>query len=67
MAISDALLHEGETARKRYLAFLSLGGSMDPLEELQHAGVDFTSPAPVEAALRKFEEVLDAAEKLIMK
>ena len=67
VAISDALLHEGEPARKRYLAFLSLGGSMDPLEELQHAGVDFTSPAPVEAALRKFEEVLDAAEKLIMK
>ena len=65
VAISDALLHEGEAARKRYLAFLSLGGSMDPLEELRHAGVDFTSPAPVEAALRKFEEVLDAAEKLI--
>lgn len=65
VAISDALLHEGEAARKRYLAFLSLGGSMDPLDELQHAGVDFTSPAPVEAALRKFEEVLDAAEKLI--
>ena len=65
VAISDALLHEGEAARKRYLAFLSLGGSMDPLEELRHAGVDFTSPAPVEAALRKFEKVLDAAEKLI--
>ena len=65
VAISDALLHEGELARKRYLEFLSLGGSMDPLEELKHAGVDFTSPAPVEAALRKFEEVLDAAEKLI--
>ena len=65
VAISDALLHEGDAARKRYLAFLSLGGSMDPLDELQHAGVDFTSPAPVEAALRKFEEVLDEAEKLI--
>ncbi len=64
VAISDALLKEGAPARKRYLEFLSLGGSMDPMEELQHAGVDFRTGAPVERALQKFSRVLDEAEKM---
>lgn len=63
VAISDALLQDGEAAQKRYLEFLSLGGSMDPLEELGHAGVDFHSGAPVERALQKFRRVLDEAEQ----
>ena len=64
VAISEALLREGAPARERYLSFLSLGGSMDPLDELMQAGVDFHSSAPVEAALRKFGRVLDEAENI---
>lgn len=70
VAISEAILREfresgrpGEAAEK-YLKFLSLGGSMDPLDELKTAGVDFSSPAPVDRALEKFGKVLDETEAL---
>lgn len=62
VALSEAILKEGEPARKRYLEFLSMGGSAWPLDELRHAGVDLTTPAPVNAALEKFGRLLDDAE-----
>ena len=62
-ALSEMIRTEGGPAVKRYLEFLSMGGSRYPLEELQHAGVDLTTPAPVAAALDKFEKILDDAEK----
>ena len=62
VALSEGILKEGESARKRYLEFLSMGGSAWPLEELRHAGVDLTTPAPVNAALEKFGRLLDDAE-----
>lgn len=62
VALSEGILKEGEPARKRYLEFLSMGGSAWPLEELRHAGVDLTTPAPVNAALEKFGRLLDDAE-----
>ena len=39
-----------------------MGGSAWPLDELRHAGVDLTTPAPVNAALEKFGRLLDDAE-----
>ncbi len=62
VALSEAILQEGEPARKRYLEFLSMGGSAWPLDELRHAGVDLTTPAPVNAALEKFGRLLEDAE-----
>ena len=62
VALSEGILKEGEPARKRYLEFLSMGGSAWPLDELRHAGVDLTTPAPVDAALEKFGRLLDDAE-----
>lgn len=62
VALSEGILKEGESARKRYLEFLSMGGSAWPLDELRHAGVDLTTPAPVNAALEKFGRLLDDAE-----
>lgn len=62
VALSEGILKEGEPARKRYLEFLSMGGSACPLDELRHAGVDLTTPAPVDAALEKFGRLLDDAE-----
>jgi oligoendopeptidase F len=35
------------------------------LDELKHAGVDFSTPEPVDRALDKFKEVLDEAEKCV--
>ena len=62
IALSEAILHEGESAAAPYLEFLSMGGSAYPLDELRHAGVDMTSAAPIDAALEKFERILDEAE-----
>ncbi|MBQ1681022.1 MULTISPECIES: oligoendopeptidase F [Agathobacter] len=62
VALSEAVLNDGEEAVKRYLEFLSMGGSAYPIDELKHAGVDFTSPEPVDRALEKFGRILDDAE-----
>ena len=62
VALSEAILNEGAPAVQRYKEFLSMGGSAYPLDELRHAGVDLSTPAPVDAALQKFERILDEAE-----
>ena len=64
VALSDAILKEGDKAVKPYLEFLSLGGSKDPLDSLRHAGVDMTTPAPIDRALEKFAAILDETEKV---
>ncbi len=64
VALSDAILCDGEKAVKPYLEFLSMGGSADPLDELKHAGVDMTTPEPIDRALAKFEKILDETEKV---
>lgn len=61
---TEAALADPDSAVRRYLRFLTLGGSMDPLDELKVAGVDLSTPAPVEAALGKFASVLAEAEAL---
>ena len=65
VALSEAILTEGAPAVKRYREFLSMGGSSYPLDELRHAGVDLATPAPVNAALDKFERILDDAEQTL--
>ncbi len=67
VALSEGILSEGAPAVKRYREFLSMGGSAYPLDELRHAGVDLTTPAPVDAALKKFEAILDDAEATLAK
>ncbi len=61
---TEAALADENSAVRRYLKFLTLGGSMDPLDELKVAGVDLSTPDPVNAALKKFDEVLKEAEAL---
>lgn len=63
--ISERILKDGESAVKPYLEFLSMGGSDYALEELKHAGVDLSTPAPIDEALTKFEKILDQAEAVV--
>lgn len=67
VALSEGILKEGAPAVQRYKEFLSMGGSAYPLDELRHAGVDLTTPAPIDAALTKFERILDDAEATLAK
>ncbi len=64
---TEAALADPDSAVRKYLRFLTLGGSMDPLDELKVAGVDLSTPAPVKAALEKFDSVLAEAEALAEK
>lgn len=65
VALSEGILREGAPAVQRYKEFLSMGGSAYPLDELRHAGVDLATPAPVNAALEKFERILAEAEQIV--
>jgi oligoendopeptidase F len=51
-------------AVESYLTFLKSGGSMYPLEGLRMAGVDMTSPEPVEAAFATLASMVDRLQKL---
>lgn len=64
-SLSKKILEEGEPAVKRYLAFLKAGSSDYPIEVLKKAGVDMTSPKPIEDALSLFENVLEEMEGLL--
>ena len=64
VAIADRILTLGESAVADYKKFLSGGSSTDPIGLLKIAGVDMSSPAPVNAALKLFGELVDELEKL---
>ena len=65
IALSRRILREGEPAVKDYLGFLSGGCFKSPIDLLKGAGVDMTSPAPVNDALKLFGELLDEMESLM--
>lgn len=65
IALSRQILKEGRPAVERYLNFLSGGCSKTPIELLQGAGVDMTTPAPVNEALELFGSLLDEMEELM--
>ena len=64
IALSRRILREGDSAVRDYLGFLSGGCSKSPIDLLKGAGVDMTSPAPVNDALALFGSLLDEMEKL---
>lgn len=64
IALSSKILEEGEPAVEAYKSFLKTGGSMDPIDELKIAGVDMTSPEPVQKALDLFDQLLTEMEEL---
>ncbi|MCB9643186.1 MAG: oligoendopeptidase F [Myxococcales bacterium] len=64
-ALSQQIINEGAPAVERYLNFLQSGGSKHPLDLLKGAGVDLTTPAPIESALDTFRTLLDELEGLL--
>lgn len=66
-ALSSQILKEGKPAVDRYVDFLKAGSSEYPIDILKKAGVDMTSPEPIEAACKMFEEKLDEMEGLLLK
>ena len=66
VALSEQVLAQKPGSVEAYLTFLKSGGSKFPLETLQLAGVDMTTPAPIESTLRLFERRLTELEALLL-
>ncbi len=67
IALSRRVLAGGETERDDYLGFLRAGDSDYPIEILKRAGVDLTTPGPVNDTLDLFESILDQLEEHLTK
>ncbi len=64
VALANRILEEGETAVADYKKFLSGGSSADPISLLKIAGVDMSSPEPINSALQLFDSLLSEMETL---
>ncbi len=65
VALSRRVLEGGQQELDDYLGFLKGGCSKDPLDLLKGAGVDMTSPAPIQTTLKRFETLTKELDRLI--
>jgi oligoendopeptidase F len=66
VALSQRVLSGESGAVDAYLNFLRSGGSKFPLETLKAAGVDMSTPAPIESTLQLFQRRLAELEELLL-
>jgi len=64
VAVVDRILEEGEPAAADYREFLRSGSRGYPLELLETAGIDMSTPEPVEAAIDTYDEMVAEYESL---
>jgi oligoendopeptidase F len=65
LALAERVLSGGAREREDYFNFLKSGGSRFPIDSLRLAGVDMSSPEPVEAACKAFSRLVDELEGLL--
>jgi oligoendopeptidase F len=65
LALADRVAGGGKREQEDYFAFLKSGGSRFPIDSLKVAGVDMSTPEPVQAACRHFAHLVDELEKLL--
>jgi oligoendopeptidase F len=63
-ALARRILSGTPGAAADYLQFLSAGGSLYPLEALKRAGVDLSTPQPVEETFEILAGMVDRLEEL---
>jgi len=64
-ALAKRVIEGSQEDVDRYLAFLSAGGSVYPLDALRSAGVDMTKSEPVEKAFEVMAEYVERLEALV--
>jgi oligoendopeptidase F len=64
-ALAEKVMSGDPAALKRYRTFLASGGSKAPIDLLKDAGVDMTSPEPLDLTVKKMNRVMDEMEKLL--
>lgn len=66
LTLSQKVLHGDKKDLDAYIAFLKSGGSKFPIDSLKAAGVDMSTPAPIEAALQLFNTLVKKFEELMV-
>ena len=64
-ALAERVYSGGKEERNDYFTFLRSGGSRFPIESLKRAGVDMSTPEPIEAACNAFNNLVEELEKLL--
>lgn len=62
--IAKKILNGDKEYLNKYLKFLTLGGSMMPLDELKTIGIDLTKTDVIEEAINYFDNLIDEFEKI---
>jgi oligoendopeptidase F len=65
VALSEGVLSGNPHALKAYLGFLKAGSSEYPIDILKKAGVDMSTPKPIQDTMDLFSRMLDELEKLL--
>ncbi len=64
LAIAKRIQTLGQTAVDDYLAFLKLGGSMFPIDQLKTAGVDMSAAEPIMETINYFKHQINTLDTL---
>ena len=62
--IAENIMKGDKEALNNYLKFLTLGGSMDPIDELLVAGVDMNDPKVIQAAMDTFKGLIEEFKEI---
>lgn len=62
--IAGNIMKGDKEALNNYLKFLTLGGSMDPIDELLVAGVDMNDPKVIQAAMDTFKGLIEEFKEI---
>ena len=66
-ALAEKVKAGDPDAKKRYLAFLSAGGSKYPVDLLKDAGVDMTTDEPLDLTIKQMNRIMDEMETILAK
>jgi oligoendopeptidase F len=66
-ALAEKVKSGDPEAKRRYLAFLSAGGSKYPIDLLKDAGVDMTTDEPLNLTMKEMNRVMDEIESILAK
>jgi len=64
-ALAQKVKSGSADATKKYLAFLSAGGSKYPIDLLKDAGVDMTTDEPLDLTMKEMNRVMDEMEQIL--
>jgi len=65
IALSERVMTGGTKELNDYVSFLKGGCSKYPLDLLRDAGVDMETPGPVDAAMKRFSQLVEELDELV--